>query len=121
MTLPAPLENVHIYQSRVEVGRAAAFDVAQELRRRLRDQDRVRIVFAAAPSQLEVLDELVASEGIDWGRVDAFQLDEYLGLRPGAPERFGIWLREHLFDRVEFGSVQPVSYTHLTLPTNREV
>ncbi|MET0422734.1 MAG: glucosamine-6-phosphate deaminase [Actinoplanes sp.] len=91
---------VETYASRVETGRAAAAAVAEELRHRLAGQDDVRMVFAAAPSQREMLDALAAEPGVDWRRVTAFHMDEYLGLPPDAPQRFGAWLREALFDRV---------------------
>ncbi|KAE8764824.1 glucosamine-6-phosphate deaminase [Georgenia thermotolerans] len=87
------------------MGAAAAADVAAELRARLARQPEVRMVFAAAPSQQEMLDRLVAAEGIDWRRVTAFHMDEYLGLAPEAPERFARWLDVALFGRVPFGAV----------------
>jgi hypothetical protein len=62
------------------MGRQAASDVAAELRRRLATQDQVRMIFAAAPSQSPMLEALLREPGIDWGRVSAFHMDEYLGL-----------------------------------------
>ena len=53
----------------------------------------------------EMLAALVAEPGIDWRRVTAFHMDEYIGLPPGAPQRFGAWLGTRLFDRVPFGEV----------------
>ena len=63
------------------------------------------MIFAAAPSQSEMLDGLVAAEGIDWSRVTAFHMDEYIGLPADAPERFGNWLKAAIFDRLPFGEV----------------
>jgi len=96
---------VVILPSRASLGRAAAADVAAEMRSRLAAGGSVRMVFAAAPSQLEMLHELVGAPGIDWSRVTAFHLDEYLGLPDDAPQRFGNWLRAALFDRVPFSAV----------------
>lgn len=96
---------VHVHPTRAEMGAAAAREVIDELRTRLAEQDRVRVVFAAAPSQSEALDAIIDAEGIDWTRVDAFHMDEYIGLPPGAPERFAQWLKANLFDRLPFGSV----------------
>ncbi|HEV2123694.1 MAG TPA: glucosamine-6-phosphate deaminase, partial [Chloroflexota bacterium] len=62
-------------------------------------------VFASAPSQEEFLQGLAAATGIDWSRVRAFHLDEYVGLDPHAPQAFGQFLRDHLFDRVKPGEV----------------
>ncbi len=91
---------VETFPSRAEMGRHAAVAVADELRHRLATQDDVRMVFAAAPSQREMLDALAAEPGLDWRRVTAFHMDEYLDLPPEAPQRFGAWLRAAFFDRV---------------------
>jgi glucosamine-6-phosphate deaminase len=88
------------------MGQAAAADVGEELRRRLERQPNVRTIFAAAPSQSEMLAALCKEPGIDWARVTAFHMDEYIGLKPNAPQRFGLWLRRHLFDVVPFGAVR---------------
>jgi glucosamine-6-phosphate deaminase len=93
------------FKTRDAMGRAAAADVATALRDRLARQRTVRMVFAAAPSQSEFLDALVAERGIDWQRVTAFHMDEYLGLAVTAPERFGAWLTQYLFSRLPFGAV----------------
>lgn len=87
------------------LGRAAARDIAAAIIRRLEGRPEVRIIFASAPSQEATLRELAACPGIDWRRVTAFHMDEYLGLDAGAPQRFGAWLRRVLFDRVPMGAV----------------
>ncbi|OWJ65933.1 6-phosphogluconolactonase [Inquilinus limosus] len=104
-TAPVGGIDVQVHPGRAAMGRAAAAAVAEDLRRRLAGQGRVRMIFAAAPSQAEMLDALVAEPGIDWGRVTAFHMDEYIGLAPDAPARFALWLRRHLFDRLPFGAV----------------
>ena len=96
---------VRVFPDRDSLGRAAAADVADELRSRLASQDGVRMVFAAAPSQREMIDRLREEPGIDWSRVTAFHMDEYIGLPPEAPQRFGNWLGDGLFDRLPFGAV----------------
>ena len=91
--------------SRQDIGRKAASDVAVELRRRLLSQPRARMIFAAAPSQSEMLAALVAQPGIEWSRVIAFHMDEYIGLPVDAPQRFGLWLRRAIFDHLPFAAV----------------
>ncbi|ACQ81596.1 glucosamine/galactosamine-6-phosphate isomerase [Beutenbergia cavernae DSM 12333] len=102
------MPRLRVFETRAEMGAAASSDVAAELRRRLATQERVRMVFAAAPSQREVLEALVAAEGIDWTRVEAFHMDEYLGLPADAPERFAAWLREAIFGVVPFAAVHAI-------------
>ncbi len=93
------------FETRDAMGRAAASDIAAAMRDRLARQDIVRMVFAAAPSQAEMLDALVTERDIDWRRVTAFHMDEYLGLPAHAPERFSTWLTRHFFSRVPMGNV----------------
>jgi glucosamine-6-phosphate deaminase len=63
------------------------------------------MVFAAAPSQSEMLAALREEKDIDWQCVTAFHMDEYLGLPAGAPQRFGLWLRRAIFDHLPFAAV----------------
>lgn len=104
---PLP-DNVLVLPDRAALGARAGTDIADALRAALVDRPRVRMVFAAAPSQSETMETLIAADGIDWSRVDAFHMDEYVGLEPGRPELFGEWLRVHLFDRLPFGSVHVI-------------
>ena len=63
------------------------------------------MLFAAAPSQNETLEALVQQPGIDWTRVNAFHMDEYVGLPADAPQSFGRYLREHVFSLRPFKSI----------------
>ena len=96
--------NVRIFPTRREMGTAAAAEAAGVLRQALMAVPVVRAVFAAAPSQTEMLDAL-AGHDLDWGRVEAFHMDEYVGLPLDAPQHFGSWLERHLFQRVPFRTV----------------
>jgi glucosamine-6-phosphate deaminase len=96
---------IHIDESRDRMGAHAAADVAYEIRTCLAKQPGVRMIFAAAPSQSEMLAALREEKAIDWSRVTAFHMDEYLGLPLDAPQRFGLWLRRALFDHLPFAKV----------------
>ena len=96
---------VRIFDSRAEMGQAAADDAAQCLRALLKEKPEINMIFAAAPSQNETLLALSKAQGIDWTRVNAFHMDEYVGLAPDAPQRFGRYLDEHIFSLVPFRSV----------------
>ncbi|CAI6070781.1 glucosamine-6-phosphate deaminase [Cohnella sp. JJ-181] len=95
----------HVYADRRQLGRAACDDFVAKLKPLLAIGRGARVVFAAAPSQNEFLDALAAEPGIDWSRVTAFHMDEYLGLPAGAPQRFAQYLGERLFDKVKPGRV----------------
>lgn len=107
-SIAKPADWVQVHADRAALGEAAARDIAAELRRVLTAQGSARIVFAAAPSQRETLESLARSPGIDWSLVTAFHMDEYVGLAPQAPERFGTWLRHTLLDRLPFAAVHLV-------------
>jgi glucosamine-6-phosphate deaminase len=94
-----------VYPDREALGVAAARDIGDELVQRLARQPGARVIFASAPSQEATLRHLAKHPGIDWARVTAFHMDEYLGLAPDAPQRFGTWLRRALLDHVPVGTV----------------
>ena len=95
--------NVYVYESRPRMGSAAAAVVAAELRRLIEERGRAVGIFASAPSQNEFLASLVAAPGIDWSRVVAFHLDEYLGVNDRAPQSFRRFLIDRLVNKVPLG------------------
>jgi glucosamine-6-phosphate deaminase len=95
-----------VLHDRVAMGAAAADHATARLRERLALAGKARVVFAAAASQHEFLDALSRADGIDWSRVEAFQLDEYVGLPQGDERSFGQWLEEHIWSRVHPGRIE---------------
>jgi glucosamine-6-phosphate deaminase len=88
---------VVVFENRAQAGRAAAEDVARAIVARQAEAGEARVVFAAAPSQDEFLAGLIAAKGIDWSRLVAFHMDEYLGIAADHPASFRRYLQEHLF------------------------
>lgn len=105
------LLKVQIHDSRAQMGAAAAADIKACLLALMQEKDKVNVIFAAAPSQNEVLAALAADQEIPWNRVNAFHMDEYIGLAAGAPQAFGNFLREHIFGLVDMASVQYIDAT----------
>ena len=99
---------VKIYDSRQAMGVGAAAEATAYLKALLAEQPYVNIIFAAAPSQNEFL-EAMASSDVDWSRVNAFHMDEYIGLKKDAPQGFGNFLRKAIFDKVPFRSVHYIN------------
>jgi glucosamine-6-phosphate deaminase len=95
---------VNIYENRPLLGAGAADAISKKINELLETKEYVNIVFAAAPSQNEFLAELQKKD-IDWSRINAFHMDEYVGLNQEAPQLFGNYLRERLFDKVSFREV----------------
>jgi len=100
---------VQVFENREKMGKAAGSCAERVILQALKDagEGAIRMIFAAAPSQNEVLAYLAASKKIDWSRVDAFHMDEYIGLSSDAPQGFGNFLDAHLFKqtKVPFRSV----------------
>mgnify|MGYP001178268143 CR=1 FL=1 len=96
--------SVYVYPTRGKMGVAAAKAAAAKIRNIIRQKGEANLIFAAAPSQNEMLDALVA-EDVDWSRVRGFHQDEYIGLPAGHPALFAGYLKQHIFDRVPFKEV----------------
>jgi glucosamine-6-phosphate deaminase len=96
--------SIRIYESRLLMGQAVAEAVSEKITDLLKIQPFVNIIFGAAPSQNEFFEALV-TKAVDWSRVNAFHMDEYINLDAAAPQGFGNFLRERLFGIVPFNSV----------------
>lgn len=96
---------VKIFDSRDSMGQTAADEVRAKVKELLSQKDEISMIFAAAPSQNEFLAALVADKEIDWERVNAFHMDEYIGLDEDASQRFGNFLKDRIFGKVNFKSV----------------
>lgn len=96
---------VRVYRNRQELGQSAGLAAASKVKELLGKQERVRMIFAAAPSQNEFLETLAKDPDIDWSRITAFHMDEYIGLKRDAPQRFSQFLQDRIFDIVKPGEV----------------
>lgn len=96
---------VKIFKTRGEMGMAAAQEIGNKILELQKEKAELNIIFAAAPSQNETLENLIRYPGIDWSRINGFHMDEYIGLRPDAPQNFGNFLRTRLFEKVPFQNV----------------
>ena len=112
-TFDKDLLKVNIYASRDEMGAAAARDVKAAILRALDTKESINMIFAAAPSQNEVLANLANDKEIPWGRVNAFHMDEYIGLDKDAPQGFGNFLNKAIFGIAPFKSV---NYIDISAP-----
>lgn len=102
---------VLIYTNEKEMGQEAARLVIKQMIDLQQQQDQIRMIFASAPSQLEFLTELKGDKRIDWSRVTAFHMDEYIGLPREHEQSFGRFLKENLFDDVAMGQVHYLNGT----------
>ncbi|MDR2618560.1 MAG: hypothetical protein LBC62_06790, partial [Treponema sp.] len=87
------------YDSRRTMGEGAAAEVSGAIKKLLDAKPGIRMIFAAAPSQNEFLEALARDRGIDFSRITAFHMDEYVGLPADAPQGFGNFLRDRIFSK----------------------
>jgi glucosamine-6-phosphate deaminase len=93
--------NVRICSTRVEMGQASAAMGAAAIARAIEQDGRAAVVFASAVSQNEFLDALAESDRVDWSKVVAFHMDEYIGLGPDHSASFRRFLNDKLWSRVK--------------------
>ena len=101
--------NAFVYDNRNLLGKAAATDIIAKINELLKEKQELRIVFAAAPSQNETLEYLVKSKDIDWSKIVAFHMDEYIGLSQDANQLFSRFLSDKLFGLVPFKKINLIN------------
>ena len=97
--------HVNVYDTRDEMGISAAKDIKSAILELFSTKEEINMIFAAAPSQNEVLASLANDKEIPWERVNAFHMDEYIGLSADAPQGFGNFLKRSIFGIAPFKSV----------------
>ena len=98
------------------MAKAAAKDVSGMIHQLLEKKPFIRMIFAAAPSQSEFLEALTNDLSIEWERIEAFHMDEYIGLDENAPQTFGNYLRENIFGKVSFRNVHYINNNATNIP-----
>ena len=91
---------VNIYPDNISMGKAAAAAGAELIRKAIAEYGTANIVVATAPSQNQMYDALVTAPNLDWGKVNIFHLDEYIGLDDKHPASFRFNLHKTFLDRL---------------------
>ena len=97
------------FDTRAEMGAQAAAEVREAIVALLAKKQTILMIFAAAPSQNEFLAALAADPAVDFTRIEALHMDEYVGLPADAPQGFGNFLRDRLFGLVPFKAVHYIN------------
>lgn len=98
---------VYVFESRVEMG-IAAYECYKKHIMQLSGNDTIRAIFAAAHSQSDFYEALVNDSEIDFNKIDAFHMDEYMGLGKDAPQNFGNFLKREIFSKKPFHQINYV-------------
>ncbi|MTI18956.1 glucosamine-6-phosphate deaminase [Rhodobacteraceae bacterium RKSG542] len=92
--------------SKLELGKMAAELGAAALKKVIEEKGHANIIVATGASQFELLEALTdKAQGIDWTKVTAFHLDEYVGLPITHPASFRKYLNERFVDQTD-GAVE---------------
>ena len=90
-----------VFESRQQLGQAAAERAASIIRAAVAERGRARVIVATGNSQLAFIDALTAMPDIPWSQTEIFHMDEYAGMPDTHPASFRKWIRERVVDRVK--------------------
>jgi glucosamine-6-phosphate deaminase len=91
---------ISIYRTDEAMGQKASLEAVQIIQQAIQEKGSASIIFATGNSQLTFLEALRKSGRIEWSKVTVFHMDEYVGLEPGHPASFPVFLQRHLFDHI---------------------
>ena len=91
---------LRVFEDKASLSRAAAEKAAAAIGRAIAERGSARIVAATGASQIAFLEGLTKAEAIEWGRVELFHLDEYVGLPITHRASFRKYLHERLIEKV---------------------
>jgi glucosamine-6-phosphate deaminase len=91
---------IKIFSSKTALAQAAADHAASTIREAITHRGLARIIAATGASQFDFLEALTKAPDIEWGKVEMFHLDEYVGMSNQAPASFCRYLKERLIDKV---------------------
>jgi glucosamine-6-phosphate deaminase len=93
--------HIQVFDSVSQMGSAAADRGATAIAEALRSQGHANIIVATGTSQFSVLEALTTTYAdLDWKKVHAYHLDEYVGIDNQHPASFCRYLRERFVDKI---------------------
>jgi glucosamine-6-phosphate deaminase len=93
---------VRVFDDVTAMARDAAEVAAAALRHAIDERAEANVMLATGNSQLDFLAVLVTRTDIDWSRVTAFHMDEYVGLPPTHSASFQKYMRERVAAQLPF-------------------
>ena len=92
--------SIEVHETRQAAGQAAAQAAATATREAGKKSNNIPVIFATGFSQLATLRALTEIKDVPWDRIQAFHMDEYVGMAPDHPASFRRYLRENLVQKV---------------------
>lgn len=90
---------VNIFKTKDEMGDAAAALAAERINAAIAERGEANIILATGASQFEMFAALVTKD-VDFSKVTAFHLDEYVGMAETHPASFRKYLKERFHEKV---------------------
>jgi glucosamine-6-phosphate deaminase len=113
---------LRVFNDKASLGRAAAGQASTTIRHAIAKNGHARIVAATGAAQFEFLEALTATRQIDWSKVEAFHLDEYIGLPASHPGSFQKFLIDNLASKAGISNFHYLDGNARDLPASiREV
>jgi len=88
-----------ILENSTSLAHSAAQKAAASIQNAIAERRSCRLILATGNSQLEFLDALTHITGVDWRKVEAFHLDEYVGIPITHPASFRKYLLERFIQK----------------------
>lgn len=107
---------LRLFENDAELARAAAAQAASAMKTAITSRDCCRVVLATGNSQLAFLDALIGTPGVDWKKVEAFHLDEYVGMPITHPASFRKFLMERVIRKTGILKFHPIAGDVSDLP-----
>ncbi len=99
---------LEICESPQQLGEKAADQAAEMLSRIIKANGSARIVLSTGASQFEFFNAFTR-KNLDWGKIEMFHLDEYVGLPESHPASFRKYLKERFVQKVGIKKVHFVN------------
>jgi glucosamine-6-phosphate deaminase len=99
------LMKVKVFETRQQMGKAAAEEAARILINTIKEKGEAVFIAATGASQFEFLENLASMPSFDWSKTTMFHLDEYIGIPQAHSASFRNYLKERLIDKVHPGAV----------------
>jgi len=93
--------NFTTYENNIELGQAAAKLAAKAIREAAKGKEKVTVLIATGSSQISTLKHLTEQEDVPWEKVEAFHLDEYVGILAEHPASFRKYLNERFVAKAQ--------------------
>lgn len=107
---------VKVFKETSSLADAAADQASGTIRRAIAERERARIILATGTSQFAFLDALTRTTDLDWSKVEAFHLDEYIGIPATHPASFRRILQERVVQKTGIRYFYPIEGDSVDLP-----